>query len=197
MSLILGLGFKMVPRWLKMAQVAQDNPKLAQKESQDSPQMGQVWPRWAKIAPKLLQQSPNIAQDRPKMSQDGQDGPTEPFKEPLSALFKPASGVVGLLPLLRLPTIFLLCQSLVSGTASNKLENNLLLSLRLGESARHLIAVAAPVSGCLGRSLALSSLCFALPSLYFCIAFVLPSLSRFLSNGGAPLSYGYLPYKSR
>ena len=41
----LGLGFKMVPRWLKMAQVAQDNPKLAQKESQDSPQMGQVWPR--------------------------------------------------------------------------------------------------------------------------------------------------------
>ena len=43
----LGLGFKMVPRWLKMAQ--------------DSPLMGQVWPRWAKIAPKLLQQSPNIA----------------------------------------------------------------------------------------------------------------------------------------
>ena len=73
------------------------NPKLAQKEPQDSPQMGQVGPRWAKIAPKLLQQSPNIAQDRPKMSQDGQDGPTEPFKEPLSALFKPASEVVGLL----------------------------------------------------------------------------------------------------
>ena len=60
-SLNLGLGFKMVPRWLKMAQVAQNNPKLAQTESQDSPQMGQVWPRWAKIAPKLLQQSPNIA----------------------------------------------------------------------------------------------------------------------------------------
>mgnify|MGYP005714759225 FL=1 len=30
LSLNLGLGFKMVPRWLKMAQVAQDNPKLAQ-----------------------------------------------------------------------------------------------------------------------------------------------------------------------
>ena len=47
LSLGLGLGFKMVPRWLKMAQ--------------DSPQMRQVWPRWAKTAPKLLQQSPNIA----------------------------------------------------------------------------------------------------------------------------------------
>ena len=97
LSLNLGLGFKMVPRWLKMAQVAQDNPKLAQKESQDSPQMGQVWPRWAKIAPKLLQQSPNIAQNRTNMSQDGQGGPTEQFKEPLRTLFKPASEVVGLL----------------------------------------------------------------------------------------------------
>ena len=97
LSLNLGLGFKMVPRWLKMAQVAQDNPKLAQKESQDSPQTGQVWPRWAKIPPKSLQQSPNIAQNRTNMSQDGQDGPTEQFKEPLRALFKPASEVVGLL----------------------------------------------------------------------------------------------------
>ena len=97
LSLNLGLGFKMVPRWLKMAQVARDNPKLAQKDSQDSPQMGQVWPRWAKIAPKLVQQSPNIAQNRTNVSQDGQDGQTEHFKEPLKALFKLASEVVGLL----------------------------------------------------------------------------------------------------
>ena len=97
LSLNLGLWFKMVPRWLKMAQVAQDNPKLAQKESQDSPQTGQVWPRWAKIPPKSLQQSPNIAQNHTNMSQDGQDGPTEQFKEPLRTLFKPASEVVGLL----------------------------------------------------------------------------------------------------
>ena len=79
LSLNLGFGFNMVPRCLKMAQVAQDKPKLAQKESQDSPQMWQVGPRWAKIAPKLLQQSPKLAQDRFKMSQDGpglaQDGP--------------------------------------------------------------------------------------------------------------------------
>ena len=67
----LGLGFKMVPRWLKMAQVAQDNPKLAQKESQDSPQMGQVClakmgQDCSKVAPAKPQHRPISPEDLPR-----------------------------------------------------------------------------------------------------------------------------------
>ena len=85
----LGLGFKMVQRWLKMAQVAQDNPKLAQKESQDSHQMGQVWPKWAKIAPSCSSKaprSPKIGRICPKMAKMGQQNRSKNLLAPFSSL---------------------------------------------------------------------------------------------------------------
>jgi hypothetical protein len=77
LSLNLGLGFKMVPRWLKMAQVAQDNPKLAQK----NPKIAPRWGKFGQDGPRLLQScsstaptSSKIGQICPKMAKMAQDG---------------------------------------------------------------------------------------------------------------------------
>ena len=89
LSLNLGLGFKMVPRWLKMAQVAQDNPKLAQK----NPKIAPRWGKFGQDGPRLLQScsskaptSPKIARICPKMAKMGQQNSSKNLLEPFSSL---------------------------------------------------------------------------------------------------------------
>ena len=64
MSLILGLGFKMVPRWLKMAPSSTRYPQAGPKRIPS-------WPRWLQSCSNKASKSPKIAQRCPRWPQHG------------------------------------------------------------------------------------------------------------------------------